>query len=107
MISTHILDLGSGAPAPKVNVKLERQDNSTWAEVDEQLTNVDGRIQYSCPATPGVYRLTFEIEPYLKSRNQAAFFQVAPVVFKIEDTSRKYHIPLLLSHYGYSTYRGS
>jgi 5-hydroxyisourate hydrolase len=107
MISTHILDLGLGAPAAGVSVELEKQTADSWKQVSESITNSDGRIQFQCPVEAGTYRLTFKIEDYFKKQKQTPFFTSAPVVFAITDLSRKYHIPLLLNSFGYSTYRGS
>ena len=107
MISTHILDLKTGTPAKGVGVTLEKKAETEWQLVVSAKTNEDGRIKYDLPKTEGIYRLTFEIEPYLKNSGETPFFIVAPVTFQITDTSRNYHVPLLLSPYGYSTYRGS
>jgi 5-hydroxyisourate hydrolase len=107
MISTHVLDLVSGKPAEGVSVELDRRENSAWKRIADSATSSDGRIQFQCPAEAGTYRLKFKIDDYFKKSKQSAFFVVAPVIFQITDTNRKYHIPLLLSSYGYSTYRGS
>ncbi len=107
MISTHILDLNSGLPAKDVAVQLEKQSGDTWKLIADERTNGDGRIAFNCSAEAGIYRLTFQLEEYLQKNKLAPFFVVAPVTFNISDTKRKYHIPLLLSPFGYSTYRGS
>lgn len=107
MISTHILDTSLGNPASNVLVELAKHDGSRWVDIQIDKTNNDGRIAFNCPAEKGVYRLKFKVEDYFKKNNVAPFFIVAPVVFEISDVSRKYHIPLLLNPYGYSTYRGS
>lgn len=107
MISTHILDTSLGSPASGVTVELARFENEHWADISVEHTNNDGRISFNCPAQAGVYRIKFKIEDYLKRNNHEPFFIVAPVVFKITDTNRKYHIPLLLNPFGYSIYRGS
>lgn len=107
MISTHVLDLNSGLPARGVGVLLERNSGKSWDRVSHSTTNIDGRVEFACERKEGEYRLTFEIEDYFKKTNFQAFFIVAPVTFRITDLNRKYHIPLLLSHYGFSTYRGS
>lgn len=105
MISTHILDTTKGMPASGVSVLLEREDTQGWQQVGEDKTNPDGRIVFDCPKVAGHYRLTFKIEEYYKS--QESFFLNTPVVFNIKNAERKYHVPLLLNPYGYSTYRGS
>lgn len=107
MISTHILDTSLGKPAEAVKVQLEKDLNGTWILVKEDLTNTDGRINFDCAYEAGIYRLTFDVVSYMKQSGQDSFFQSTPVVFKITDTKRKYHVPLLLNPYGYSTYRGS
>ena len=107
MISTHILDTTLGQPAKSVSVELAKHDGTKWNDIQVSETNVDGRIAFNCPNEKGVYRLKFKVEDYLKKNNFEPFFIVAPVVFKITDTNRKYHIPLLLNPFGYSTYRGS
>ena len=107
MISTHVLDLDSGMPAVGVQVKLEIFHSDQWNEIKFEKTNQDGRIAFNCEAKTGEYRLSFYIEDYLNSSGHVAFFTQAPISFKISDLSRKYHIPLLLSPFGFSTYRGS
>src|SRR5665648_24329 len=102
MISTHILDTSKGMPAAGVTVLLEKKIQESWKEIGQNKTNVDGRIVYDCPKEEGVYRLTFHIEEYFE--NEEHFFMNTPVIFKIKDTSRKYHVPLLLNPYGLSTY---
>lgn len=107
MISTHILDINLGHPAEGVTVQLEKKVGDRWSQIAESKTNNDGRIAFQNPAEAGVYRLTFQTESYFKKNNLTPFFIEAPVTFQISDTNRKYHVPLLLSPFGYSTYRGS
>lgn len=105
MISTHILDTTKGHPAKDVTVVLEKLEESSWKEIGKNKTNADGRIVYDCPNVAGTYRLTFMIDEYYKGEEH--FFLNTPIVFQIKDTNRKYHVPMLLNPYGYSTYRGS
>jgi 5-hydroxyisourate hydrolase len=105
MISTHILDTTKGVAASNVTVMLEQKNNNTWNEIGTDKTNADGRIVFNCPKVVGVYRLTFHVEDYFKSEEH--FFLNTPVVFQVKNTERKYHVPLLLNPYGYSTYRGT
>jgi len=105
MISTHILDTTKGLPAGGVPVMLEQQAGSGWKEIGVDKTNADGRIVFNCPKEAGVYRLTFHVEDYYKTEEH--FFLNTPIVFRVKNTERKYHVPLLLNPYGYSTYRGS
>lgn len=107
MISTHILDTSLGVTAENVQVELAKYEKDHWQVIATEKTNSDGRIAFNCKPAVGVYRLKFELEHYFQKNQLKAFFLVAPVVFNIEDASRKYHIPLLLNPYGYSTYRGS
>ena len=111
MISTHVLDTSLGLPASGISVKLlkkgDGQKGELWKEIGEAVTNVDGRCTFDCEKAMGVYQLFFAIEDYLKKEGKDYFFPSAMVVFKIKDTQRKYHVPLLLNPFGYSTYRGS
>lgn len=105
MISTHILDTTKGSAAMGVTVTLEQKNNENWKEIGTDKTNSDGRIVFNCPKEQGIYRLTFKVEEYYKSEEH--FFLNTPVVFQVKNTERKYHVPLLLNPYGYSTYRGT
>lgn len=107
MISTHILDVSTGNPASDVKVVLEKRRDGAWQVVQEARTNADGRISYACPQEAGSYRLIFGVEEYLARQGLTPFFLDTPISFEVRDTGRKYHVPLLLSPYGMSTYRGS
>ena len=107
MISTHILDTSCGDPAANVSVHLEKRVDGDWQTLATVHTNQDGRSAYDCPFEAGAYRLLFAVEDYFKKKNVESFFLITPVVFNITDTKRKYHVPLLVNPYGYSTYRGS
>lgn len=107
MISTHILDTSLGHPASGVTVQLEKKDGSSWDILATEKTNPDGRIAFSSAAEEGSYRLQFFVEDYFKQQKQTPFFPLVQVQFDISDTGRKYHVPLLLNPFGYSTYRGS
>ena len=105
-ISTHVLDLTLGKPAPRVPVKLERFEFGEWVEVASSMTNADGRCDSLLPpeaVSPGEYRLTFATaECQLPS-----LYSVVIVSFAVTQGSVNYHLPLLLSPNGYTTYRGS
>lgn len=103
-ISTHVLDTTRGEPAAGVAVTLSRPDGK---EQVSRETDADGRIGDLGPVTPGVYRLTFEIGAYYKKKGGAAFLQRTTLDFEITDTQRRYHIPLLMSPFACSSYRGS
>lgn len=113
MISTHILDTSVGLPAASVRVDLERhmfRDDGAvglWTRIGSDATNADGRIVFQVPYEAGEYRLIFHVGDYSRSKGQTPFFPEVTVHVNIVDTSRKYHIPLLLNPFGYSTYRGS
>lgn len=109
MISTHILDTSMGQPAANVVVKLEKQDgvSKSWKVLSQDKTNLDGRVVFAIPSEAGKYKLTFGINEYFQKNQMPTFFEDAEVCVNISDTKRKYHIPLLLNPFGYSTYRGS
>jgi 5-hydroxyisourate hydrolase len=105
MISTHILDTTKGQPAQGVRVTLEIRQDANWLHLSQETTNNDGRIIFNCPYQAGDYRLTFFIEDYFQAEEH--FFLNTPVLFRIKNTQRKYHVPLIINPYGLSTYRGS
>ena len=107
MVSTHVLDLALGLPAAGVSVALEKMTGTTWSVLAEMQTDSDGRISFANAPQAGAYQLRFQVDEYQRRAGREAFFTEARVTFQISDTGRKYHIPLLLSPYGYSTYRGS
>ena len=107
MISTHILDTSLGRPAAHVTVELEKKSGDAWLPLGKETTNQDGRISFSAKSESGTYRLQFHVEEYFRAQYLTPFFTSVPVIFTVSDTNRKYHVPLLLNPYGYSTYRGS
>ena len=107
MISTHILDTSIGNPAPNVKVDLFYISEDSYELIESSQTDNDGRIKFNNASKAGKYKLIFHVEPYYQNQNINYFFTNAPVCFKVEDTTRNYHVPLLLNPYGYSTYRGS
>ena len=107
MISTHVLDTTLGAPAAGIGVKLQKKNADLWIDISSGMTNTDGRFVFDNDRTSGIYQIIFEIEEYQKRNFKDFFFLNTPVIFKIEDTNRKYHVPLLLNPFGHSTYRGS
>jgi 5-hydroxyisourate hydrolase len=108
-ISTHVLDLAGGSPAPGVGVALfVLAEDGTPELVSELETDSDGRIADLLDGEElreGDYQLAFDVASYADDPD--AFFQSAAVAFRVTDTRRSYHVPLLLSPYGMSTYRGS
>lgn len=103
-LSTHILDTSRGRPAAGVAVRLETRRDNGWQPVAEGETNADGRLSGWDTAGPGVYRLVFGTGGYL---GPDAFYPEVVVAFRVGDASEHYHVPLLISPFGYSTYRGS
>ena len=111
-ITTHILDISRGRPASGVSIVLERlTDGQTWLELGRGVTDEDGRVKdllsSGAGILPGAYRLTFETGKYFESHDIESFYPQVTVTFAISDTAQHYHVPLLLSPYGFSTYRGS
>jgi 5-hydroxyisourate hydrolase len=102
-ITTHVLDTARGCPAEGVPVTLERATPSGWEPVGGGSTDGDGRLSglLSSPPDPGDYRLTFD------TRGRSGFYPEVSVTFTVESGQEHYHVPLLLSPFGYSTYRGS
>lgn len=110
-ISTHILDTARGCPAAGVTVHLARRGgDGTWHEVASAVTDADGRIADWSPEpvlNSGVYRLNFEVGVYFGAQGISGFYGSIPIVFNAEHPDQHYHVPLLLSPFSYSTYRGS
>ncbi|KAM9854915.1 5-hydroxyisourate hydrolase-like [Aulostomus maculatus] len=111
-LTTHVVNTGDGIPAAKVPISLHRLDSElmVWTMLAVGTTNEDGR----CPGLitrealhPGMYKLRFETGSYWESRGQTSFYPYAEVVFTITDPRQKFHLPLLMSRFSYSTYRGS
>jgi len=102
-VSTHVLDTATGAPAPGVKVTLQREIDGGWQQVGEGETDKVGRVaSLGLALDSGVYRLTFAT-----GDAGNAFFPEVVLVVDLDGSQDHYHIPLLLSPYGYTTYRGS
>ncbi len=88
---------------------LEVQNGSDWREIGRGTTSADGRITdfLATSISPGVYRLTFETAEYFQSMKTESFYPKVSIEFEIKNSDAHYHVPLLLSPFGYSTYRGS
>ena len=110
-LTTHVLDTARGRPAAGLGVLLELQDGNGWVELARGATNADGRVPDLLPdgATlrTGTYRLTFATGEYHRTLGVRGFYPYVQIVAEIEETGGHYHIPLLLSPFGYSTNRGS
>jgi 5-hydroxyisourate hydrolase len=110
-LSTHVLDTSRGRPAAGMPVRLDRHDG-TWRPLAEAVTDDDGRLDGLLPgdsddSVAGTYRLRFGTGPYFAAAGTETFYPEVSVVFVITDPGEHHHVPLLISPYGYSTYRGS
>jgi 5-hydroxyisourate hydrolase len=108
-ISTHVLDTSRGCPAAGVSVVLERAVDSGWQPAGRGTTDADGRVSDLLSSAPqgGCYRLTFDTGAYFRAVGTAGFYPEVSVTFVVGDGAGHNHVPLLLSPFGYSTYRGS
>lgn len=109
-ITTHVLDTARGRPAAGVGVVLEQRTSpDTWEERGRGLTDADGRLRelLQAPLEAAVYRLTFDPADYFAAQGVESFYPHVIVVFEVRNSGQHHHVPLLLSPFGYSTYRGS
>lgn len=110
-LSVHVLNLENGLPSPGINVTLEKHVGQNWQPLAEGTTNAQGRIAELFPARQpfeaGEYRVVFKTGDYYKNAGHETFFPEIPVIFEVKQADQHYHIPLLLSPFGFSTYRGS
>jgi 5-hydroxyisourate hydrolase len=111
-ITTHVLDLSRGRPAAGLTVRLEAvRDGAGWTLLAQGTTDPDGRLRNllldGAPPAPGRYRLVFDVGPYFEANGIEGFYPEVVVTFAVRHEREHYHVPLLLSPYGYSTYRGS
>ena len=111
-ITTHVLDTSAGRPAAGVPVELAIQDESdAWRPIGRGVTDADGRLRTLMPSgeqlMAGVYRLVFDVQTYFAAENVRGFYPRVIVEFTAAEGEAHYHVPLLLSPFGYSTYRGT
>lgn len=110
-ITTHVLDTALGRPARSVPIILEFDLAGRWIERGRGETDSDGRLRTLLPdgakLDPGRYRLTFDTAAYFRAIGTNGFYPRVTVEFDVPDAAQHYHVPLLLSPYSYSTYRGS
>jgi 5-hydroxyisourate hydrolase len=110
-ISTHILDFSLGRPAANVPITLARMEADTWLPLNEALTDNDGRcknlLPESSPLTPGIYRIHFATSVYYAQLQLPGLYPYVDIVFEVKKDQPHYHVPLLLTANGYTTYRGS
>ena len=107
-LSTHVLDATLGQPAAGVAVRLERRDGGVWEPVAAGQTGPDGRLAvHRGELAAGTHRLTFDTGGYFARRGAATIYPEVTVTFEAGDPAGHLHLPVLLSPYAYSTYRGS
>ena len=110
-LTTHVLDTSLGRPAAGVAVTLERRESGAFIELGRSRTDADGRCRDLLPQAvalrQAVYRLVFDSGAYFAARGVPAFYPQVSVVFEVREPAQHHHVPLLLSPFGYSTYRGS
>ncbi len=110
-ITTHVLDTARGKPAEGVPVTLEIRAEEGWRLLGNAATDADGRARRLVPEgtvlITGTYRLTFATGEYFRAQGIEGFYPEASIVFDVRDANEHHHVPLLLSPFGYSTYRGS
>ncbi len=108
-VTTHVLDTGSGKPAADVPVTLSVLDGAVWAQIADGVTDGDGRIKQLGPdrLATGTYRLAFDTGKYFAATGTETFFPEVTLTFGVVESEAHYHVPLLLSPFAYSTYRGS
>ena len=109
-ITSHVLDTSLGRPAAGVAVTLAALEAGKFQDVGQGVTDSEGRVRHLLGAHPlavGVYRLTFDTGAHFQATGRASFYERVEIQFRVTDPSEHYHVPLLLSPFGYSTYRGS
>jgi len=110
VITTHVLDTALGRPGNGIAIELELQEPTGWMRVGGGVTDDDGRLRTLTPfgpVAPGTYRIRFDTGAYFAARGTAGFFPVVEIQFTVGDGAQHFHVPLLLSPFGFSTYRGS
>lgn len=109
-ITTHVLDTSLGMPAAGIRVSLSLREDGGQRELARAVTDTDGRVRQLLPESTlrvGSYSLTFETGAYFRAASREAFFERVSLEFFVADAGEHYHVPLLLSPFGYTTYRGS
>lgn len=109
-ITTHVLDTSRGRPVVGLEVELQLKAGSAWKSLGTALTDGNGRciaLLGEQMLEVGVYRLLFRVAPYFQEHHVESFYSEIPIIFEVRDANAHYHVPLLISPFGYSTYRGS
>ena len=109
-VTTHILDTARGVPAAGISISMHEKVGTEWMEIAAGITDSDGRIKDLLKTDAllpfGVYKMKFSVREYLKVHGLEVFYPCIEIIFEVR-SAEHYHIPLLLSPFGYSTYRGS
>lgn len=110
-LSSHILDVSTGQPVPNVIMKLQKlNNNDSWSTISSQKTDENGRVKEMLPYgkanNNGIYKLIFETNSYFESKKIDTFYPFIEVIFEIKD-QQHYHVPIIISPFGYSTYKGN
>ncbi|KAL3078214.1 hypothetical protein niasHS_012101 [Heterodera schachtii] len=111
VLSTHVMDLGSGRPCSGIQCKAFKWDksHSEWIQIGDTVTNAQGRIPLVHPGTSlskGLYKLRFATKEYYARHQLKSLFPQVDVVIEVDDASEHCHVPVLLNHFGYSVYKG-
>ncbi len=108
-LSSHVLDAARGVPATGVRIRWERWHEDLWQHLADAVTDADGRVAEwgAATTTEGVHRLVFDSGGYFAAQHVDTFYPEVVVVFEVVDADAHHHVPLLLSPFAYSTYRGS
>lgn len=112
-LSAHILDINLGKPANDVKIALfKQQPDASWQLVAERITDANGRVKDFLPLTAGtdnrgIYKIRYYTKPYFEAQGTSTFYPYIEVVFEVSDAQAHYYVPITLSPFGYSTYRGN
>lgn len=109
-LSTHVLDTALGRPAAGIALQLSRSEADLWVDVGRGETDADGRCRTllgEAPLQSATYRLRFEVDAYFHAQGLASLYPFVEIIFRVIDPAQHYHIPLLATANGYTTYRGS
>lgn len=109
-LTTHVLDLASGLPAANLTISLFQYVDDRWLGRGKFRTDADGRVRDLLPEgglNVGSWELRFAVGAYFAAQNTPTFYDEVPIRFVVADSTRHHHVPLLVSPFGYSTYRGS
>jgi len=109
-ITTHVLDINRGLPCKGIQVNLCQKIKDDWKVIGEEETDSNGRCKSFLAEGEklqgGIYRLRFETQEYFSLKGEVSFYPYIDIIFQLDESGSHYHVPLLLSAFGYSTYRG-